>query len=302
MFLQVGCAFSWGGEEGGQSHTEILCILGNNLFNQKYFFVLWLWWMFLLVISLLGLIFRLLRICVRAFSKAMLMRKSHGKHFNGVRISSSEAFVLELVLDNLGKTPTFATKVMRDVAARLKEIHLKEYDDSFSCSCIQIPLMKAVDVSHHDRDTVLVKHCHGTSDSQPIYEKKSFHTDDHMKSSGEENLINLSEDINPKNNDRSNKEFDLDPTDSNMSSDVKTITEVTPKVSAKQRKKFKKEARQLAKKLEPLASIKEENEDEAEEVLVEPEEPSAELFPPLSRPSDMLVVRFPDPNITREWL
>ena len=161
--------------------------------------------------------------------------------------------------------------------------------------------MKAVDVSHHDRDTVLVKHCHGTSDSQPIYEKKSFHTDN-MKSSGEENLINLSEDINPKNNDRSNKEFDLDPTDSNMSSDVKTITEVTPKVSAKQRKKFKKEARQLAKKLEPLASIKEENEDEAEEVLVEPEEPSAELFPPLSRTSDMLVVRFPDPNITREWL
>ena len=279
LFLQVGCAFSWGGEEGGQSHTEILCILGNNLFNQKYFFILWLWWMFLLVISLLGLIFRLLRIFIRAFSKAMLMRKSLGKHFNGVRISSSEAFVLELVLDNLGKTPTFATKVMRDVAARLKETHLKEYDDSFSCA--QTPLMKSIDVSNHD------------------YDEKSFYTEN-INSSGEANLINLREDAKSKNEIEINKEFNLDP-DTDMSSDDKKITDVTPKLSAKQRKKLKKEAKQLAKTLEPLASVKEENEEN--EVLVKTEEPPVEAFPPLYHPSDTSVVSFPDPsNTTREWL
>ena len=207
------------------------------------------------------------------------MRKSLGKHFNGVRISSSEAFVLELVLDNLGKTPTFATKVMRDVAARLKETHLKEYDDSFSCA--QTPLMKSIDVSNHD------------------YDEKSFYTEN-INSSGEANLINLREDAKSKNEIEINKEFNLDP-DTDMSSDDKKITDVTPKLSAKQRKKLKKEAKQLAKTLEPLASVKEENEEN--EVLVKTEEPPVEAFPPLYHPSDTSVVSFPDPsNTTREWL
>jgi len=156
---EVGCAYNYGGEAGQTSRQEILCILGNNLFNQKYFFVLWIWWMFLLVISVFGLIFRLLRVCFRSFSKAMLMRKSHGRHFNGVRISSSEAFVLELVLDNLGKTPTFATKVIRDVAARLKEQNLK--DSKSSLDFAQTPLTKSNDIRIHD--ALYVKPVHDPS-------------------------------------------------------------------------------------------------------------------------------------------
>ena len=49
--------------------TNFLCILGNNLFNQKYFFVLWLWWVGLLVISGLGLIYRWARIAMPSFSR-----------------------------------------------------------------------------------------------------------------------------------------------------------------------------------------------------------------------------------------
>merc|ERR1712066_225818 len=177
-------------------------------------------------------------------------------------------------------TPTFATKVMRDVAARLKETHMKEYDDSFSCA--QTPLMKSIDVSNHE------------------YDEKSFYTDN-IKSSGEANLVNLREDAKSKNKIETNKEFILDPTHSDMSSDDKKITDVTPKLSAKQRKKLKKEAKLLAKTLEPLASVKEENEEE--EVLVKTEEPSVEAFPPLYHPSDTSVVSFPGPsNTTREWL
>ena len=31
---------------------------GNNLFNQKYFFVLWLWWIFLMLITMVGILYR----------------------------------------------------------------------------------------------------------------------------------------------------------------------------------------------------------------------------------------------------
>ena len=33
----------YGATTGALDRSNFLCILGNNLFNQKYFFVLWLW-------------------------------------------------------------------------------------------------------------------------------------------------------------------------------------------------------------------------------------------------------------------
>merc|ERR1711876_130834 len=36
--------------------TEVSCYI--NIFNQKYFLVLWMWWMFLIGISVIGLVYR----------------------------------------------------------------------------------------------------------------------------------------------------------------------------------------------------------------------------------------------------
>jgi len=287
---EVGCAFNYGGEAGQASRTEILCILGNNLFNQKYFFVLWVWWMFLLVISIFGIVFRLLRIFFRAFSKAMLMRKSHGRHFTGIRISSSEAFVLELVLDNLGKTPTFASKVMTDVAARLKELSLNEYDDTLDC--VKTPLMKSIDTRY--QDTPSAKQDLGTKGvPQPIHEKKSFYLNN-LNQSGGANLIKPSE--NFQQDSKVMTDETLEP--------IYSCLEAKPKLSAKERKRLKKEeAKKLAKTLEPLPQVKEETKDQSEEVLVKIEEPSVERFPQLPRPSDNSVAGFPESSKSeREWL
>lgn len=285
---EVGCAFNYGGEAGQASRTEILCILGNNLFNQKYFFVLWVWWMFLLVISIFGLFFRLLRICFRAFSKAMLMRKSHGRHFTGIRISSSEAFVLELVLDNLGKTPTFASKVMTDVAARLKELTLNEYDDTLDC--VKTPLMKAIDTRY--QDTLTVNQDVGTKGvPRSLHETKCFYSNN-LKSGA--NLINSN--LNFQQDSKIMTDETLEP--------IYSCIEAKPKLSAKERKRLKKEeARKLAQILEPLPKVKEETKDQSEEVLVKIEEPSVEPFPQLPRPSDNSVTSFPEiSNSEREWL
>ena len=57
-FIQVACTFRVGATTGGIDQSNFLCILGNNLFNQKYFLFLWRWWIFLLVVSVVGVIYR----------------------------------------------------------------------------------------------------------------------------------------------------------------------------------------------------------------------------------------------------
>merc|ERR1712130_115028 len=87
------------GNQGNQGN--FLCILGNNLFNQKYFFVLWLWWAFLLLFSALGVVYRAARMTVPAFSRVMLMRKVHGQQLATLMLSASEYFVLDLMVQNM---------------------------------------------------------------------------------------------------------------------------------------------------------------------------------------------------------
>ena len=41
--LQVSCSIQIGASTGGVDKSNFLCILGNNLFNQKYFLILWVW-------------------------------------------------------------------------------------------------------------------------------------------------------------------------------------------------------------------------------------------------------------------
>ena len=71
--LQVSCSIQIGASTGGVDKSNFLCILGNNLFNQKYFLILWVWWIFLLVAAILGLIYRVARILVPDFSRFVHM-------------------------------------------------------------------------------------------------------------------------------------------------------------------------------------------------------------------------------------
>ena len=66
---EVSCNIRVGASTGGVDKTNYLCILQNNLFNQKYFFILWLWWMFLFVVTGLGVSFRLVRLLLKPFSR-----------------------------------------------------------------------------------------------------------------------------------------------------------------------------------------------------------------------------------------
>lgn len=98
---EVACTLRYGATTGALDRSNFLCILGNNLFNQKYFFVLWLWWAILLFFSALGIIYRVARITIPSFSRAMLMRKVHGHQLASVHLTSGEYFVLDLMVQNM---------------------------------------------------------------------------------------------------------------------------------------------------------------------------------------------------------
>ena len=221
------------------------------------------------------------------------MRKSHGSYFSGIRISSSEAFVLELVLDNLGKTPTFASKVMRDVAARLRELNLKDYDGTLGCD--QTPLMSSIDDDRYTEKKNL-RAVDSHSQPQPSHQKKSFYSEN-LYESGDANLINFRDEFQKESKTLTDKKLEAINCDY-----TKSCTEESSKLSKKERKKLRKEARNLTKTLEPLPQVKEEIED-SEEEIVKTEEPSVAPFPNLPRPRDKSVASFPDnSNSKREWL
>ena len=117
---EVGCQLNVGAAPGKIDTNNFLCILGNNMFNQKYFFLLWLWWMILLIISIMGLMYRLMRITFPLFSKVVLKRKVHGQSLGGVRMTSGESFVLEMLIDNLTRTPKLIDELVKEVELNAK--------------------------------------------------------------------------------------------------------------------------------------------------------------------------------------
>ena len=70
VFLyQVSCNMYVGSPTGSMDRSNFLCILQNNLFNQKYFFLLWVWWMVIFFISVLGFFYRMARVLCPPFSR-----------------------------------------------------------------------------------------------------------------------------------------------------------------------------------------------------------------------------------------
>merc|ERR1712079_733338 len=72
---EVSCSVATGGIDGNADVTNILCILSNNLFNQYYFLVLWVWWVILLGLSGAGFVYRVAQIFSKDVSKIVLIYK-----------------------------------------------------------------------------------------------------------------------------------------------------------------------------------------------------------------------------------
>jgi len=98
---EVACYIRIGATTGAIDRSNYLCILSNNLFNQKYFLVLWLWWFALIGVSVLGLIYRFARIMIPDLSRSVLMRKVRAWRLENLELSGADCFVLDMLSDNL---------------------------------------------------------------------------------------------------------------------------------------------------------------------------------------------------------
>jgi len=103
---EISCDVSYGGATGGTDNDNILCLLSNNAFNQHYFFVLWIWWTALLVLSGLTFIYSLIRLSVPQVSTLNFKRtlSLHGvdlghNQLNG--LSHYDFYLLGRIASNL---------------------------------------------------------------------------------------------------------------------------------------------------------------------------------------------------------
>lgn len=100
---EVSCQVKTGSIVGAADEKNLLCILSNNIFNQHYFFAIYLWWSFLLNISGICLVFRVARIVIPDFSKRVFQFK-HGNLSvvnNITGFSGADFFVLDRIAENL---------------------------------------------------------------------------------------------------------------------------------------------------------------------------------------------------------
>jgi len=95
----VNCETSFFGITGAKEDRSNICILGQNILNQKIYFVLWLWFMILFGVSVLVIINRIMCIFVPAFQRQVVA--SHLKSRNSNRLTSLER--IPLGHDYLGK-------------------------------------------------------------------------------------------------------------------------------------------------------------------------------------------------------
>jgi hypothetical protein len=98
----VSCSVKYGSVIQEADKINKICILSNNIFNQHYFFLLCIWWVFLITVSIVGLIYRVARIVMPGFSALMFRRKvgNIGKG-NNLCLTSGQYFVLNRMADNM---------------------------------------------------------------------------------------------------------------------------------------------------------------------------------------------------------
>jgi len=98
---EVSCYINIGATTGAIDRSNYLCILNNNIFNQKYFLALWMWWMFLIGISVVGLIYRFARMMIPDLSRTVLLRKLHASALHNLDLGASDYFVLHMIRENI---------------------------------------------------------------------------------------------------------------------------------------------------------------------------------------------------------
>ena len=81
----VNCEYSFSGPNDGKETRSTICMLGQNILNQKIYFLIWVWFIVLFVVSALVFIDRMMCIFVPAYQRSIL--ESHINSRNARRLT-----------------------------------------------------------------------------------------------------------------------------------------------------------------------------------------------------------------------
>ena len=70
--FQTSCTFNKYGSGGGKEIKNGICILSQNIINQKIYLALWFWYIFVLLIGVVQLVFEAVVIAVPAFRNLLI--------------------------------------------------------------------------------------------------------------------------------------------------------------------------------------------------------------------------------------
>ena len=73
--LEVSCLIPNVGAAGGEQHLNGLCVLSQNIINEKMYLAIWFWMVFLINLTPFCMIYRILTIFFDGFRNALLMCK-----------------------------------------------------------------------------------------------------------------------------------------------------------------------------------------------------------------------------------
>ena len=72
IWFQTSCTFNKYGSGGGKEIKNGICILSQNIINQKIYLALWFWYIFVLLIGVVQLVFEAVVIAVPAFRNLLI--------------------------------------------------------------------------------------------------------------------------------------------------------------------------------------------------------------------------------------
>ena len=75
---RVSCSFPLVGPDGNPNKVNGICILAQNIVNDKIFLAIWFWYVFLMIVSGLFLVYRLTTILVPSVRTSILSGKIGG--------------------------------------------------------------------------------------------------------------------------------------------------------------------------------------------------------------------------------
>lgn len=149
------CHFNKFGASGSIQRHDILCVMALNIINEKIYSILWFWFAFLLLMSILAVSWRMVTLIMyknKKFSKYVFRFTKSGRLFNEVHLYTviekcnfSNWMFLYFLASNLQEY--FFKKVVENLAAELSESERRgtrsvEQKPGYSLDSVDSPLLE----------------------------------------------------------------------------------------------------------------------------------------------------------------